>query len=216
MTTYSVHRNPGDSKVIIALDGYGPDDHPIGTFEHGVDPVNGQTDANDLGSSNGDHPFVAKAKKVLLDDDKMVNVELLIFVDQASNAPVHLEGGTATDDLQVSEEGSHPNASSQKGGEISVVGTDPAETEPNGVTEKPDDEDLEEEKPSETEEEPAAADEAPDAPVDDLETFTAHLHTITDKAQLEATYVAEQEGENRPEYISAIEARAAELNKPTE
>lgn len=243
MTTYSVHKTDGNDQVVIALEGYGPTNGftEVGTFEHGVNEENSQTDPDALTASNGDHVFIAKAKELLADSKEFghLNLDKLTFLDRASNAPLHDEDLTSTDDLSVSEEGADPNTSSQAGGEQSVVNTDPATTEANGVQQVPSEVDGEvdasdNQEVSETTEDQGTEEVEDINEVDTLDNpdtndtsdtnnnrfdpsdmtvddLKDYIEKIDDKVELNRIYELEKAGKERGTALKAIENRADEL-----
>lgn len=236
---YNVHFD--GNRVIIAHPDYAPTDVKlIGTFEHDVAEGSNITSPATI-SRNGDHIFIAKAKEVLEDNDIEVTSHLT-FLDQASNAPLHDEDmNYHTDALSVSEDDTHANASSQAGGEVSTVGTNPFDTDTNGVTKNDADgnetadkrelpaefetegsifDEEGEQEQSQTEQADDSTTEVADEKADDAEKpqaetvadLKARIAKITDKAELEAAYKAENEGQKRTTALKAIEDRAEELN----
>jgi hypothetical protein len=165
MTEFTVHVSRGQKLVVIALAGYQPEQgfDEVGSFEHDTDAVNQQTSDLGMPTGNGDHPYINKAREVLQDaDEDFGNLDNYTFMDRASNAAIHSEEGTATDDLQTTETGSDPNASSQKGGLISTEGTDPADTESNAQEDKGERQDEGETKNTSDQPDANAAAKAPD------------------------------------------------------
>ena len=150
MTTYAVFLNAGMRQCIIAREDAGPANHEgftkVGEFDYDVDPANNAVmgDPKDL-SHKGDHIFVAKAKEIIEDLNNhdaaiekfgRINAKTITYLDRASNAPDHhSEGGFSTDDLPESENDTHPEISSQKGGIGSAEGDDVTQRDPNGKSE---------------------------------------------------------------------------------
>ena len=88
MATYTIHKNNSTTSVVIALEGYGPADEDfagsfklIGSFQHDLE--------KNATAINGDHFLIAGAKEALRESVDFDDVDLnkLVYLDQASNAP---------------------------------------------------------------------------------------------------------------------------------
>lgn len=225
MTKYTVHKAIGDSRVIIALADSGPAEgqgfNEVGSFTHG------EGDST-LDAPNGDHVFIAKAKEVLRDsgDFDRINLDKLVYLDQASNAPKeeNFQLGGGMEELKESGGEPHPEISTQLGGVGSAVNDSELPTTQNSETETVTEnqegsgsENTQEriegagEDKQEPEDKPKSEDE--DDGKETVDQLKERIALITDKAELEAAYKEEIENKNRVGAITALEARANELNE---
>lgn len=125
MAKHLVLVHTGLKKVVIALDGYQPVPHEgyteVGSFDFDTEPSDAQLrDPQDLGQG-GDHPFIVKAKEILLDAGATEHdLKSFTFVDQATNATDTDEtADLSTEGMEPIEgDNSHPEASTQSGGEV--------------------------------------------------------------------------------------------------
>jgi len=215
MTKYLVHLHPGMSQVVISLDGYGPTAgdglKELGSFELDVDP----NDAQVLDTGNidrkGDHPFIVEARKILQEHIGDHNsTDGYTFLDRATNAVPELDedADLSTDALDHSEgDASHPDASTQPGGvQNSQTGEFRPEADIEGTKSEP--------TPAEKLVTGETSEQGSDTQTEGKESVTQlkeRLKTITDKAEIQAIYDAENAGEKRATALAAIEARAKEL-----
>lgn len=220
MATYSVHKNISSNRVIIALKGYGPADDmdhaEVGTFDHDVNAEgDNETTATGL-NKDGEHFLVAGAKQVLRDSGKFdnLNIDSLIYVDKASNAPVHAEDSAyATENLRDSGGEPHPDISTQLGGVGSEAND--SQIEHGGADGNQDGSENRQEGEGESSNEDAEqnAEETEDeADGETVKQLKERIASITDKDELQKAYDDEKAGKNRTTALSAIEARAEELN----
>lgn len=229
MTKYTVFKGNGDMRVVIALDGYGPNEAgftEVGSFTHGIDAMsNNETDAKKL-DLRGDHVLIAKAKEVLRDsgDFDNVNLDSLTYLDRASNAPVHADQGVTTDAMLTSGVDPDPEVSTQLGGDHSEENNSQIDTTQNSDTETvhaqdgeggtqeriADEEGSTKQSGSETSENDSEGNAEVNETVAQLK---ERIADVTDKNELQGIYDAEKAGKDRPTAIAAIEARAAELNE---
>lgn len=230
MTKYLVHVHPTAAKAVISLDGFGPaPSEPlteVGSFDLDIDKNDAQT-AEPI-NVNGEHVFIVEARKVLEDYfGKGTDTRHFKFEDRATNTvPAADENADySTDALRRTDGGGDPDTSTQPGG-IHNTATDenhPAEQEQGNETETPPATDAmtngnqSETSPEQTgngigtgSDESSSSSEAEGT--ETVAQLKERIAKITDKAELEAIYKAEQEGAKRSTALAAIEARAAELN----
>ena len=217
MATYTVHKGVGDDRVVIALDGFGPADNDVqggykqvGSFTHGETDEDDNTTAAEGLNRNGEHFLIAGAKGVLRDseDFKHLNLDKLVYLDQASNAPQHEDMAYSTDAVMDSGGEHHPEISTQLGG----VGSEANDSQiENGGIDGNEDgsENRQEAEGEDAEQEDENEDEANGETVKQLK---ERIAGITDKDELQKAYDDEKTGKNRSTAIAAIEARAEELN----
>jgi len=216
MTKYLVHLHPGMSQVVISLDGFGPTASDglkeLGSFELDIDPNDAQIlDTGDI-DRKGDHPFIVEARKVLQEHlGEHNSTKGFTFIDRATNAVPDLdEDADMSTDAMDTIEGTkrHSEASTQAGGEQdSQTGEHRSGTQQEGgQTDSPPATEL---ATGDAGGEQGGEQTAPEKEsVADLKT---RLATITDKAEIQAIYDAENAGEKRTTALAAIEARAKEL-----
>lgn len=214
MTKYLVHLNPGLRHVIVSLDGYGPTKGEglteLGSFELGVDQADNQLVDPDAINQKGDHLFVAKAKEVLLQHlGENASTKGYEFLDRATNAVLTDEDADMSTDAlrRVDAPGARDAEASAQAGGVKSAATHQIHADTQNDGDKADS--------------PPAVDAANGTEADagndgsDGSESVADLKTriagITDKAELQKEYEAEQAGKNRSTAIKAIEDRAAEL-----